>query len=292
MIVKKYQSIDRHGKRNTQETLFEGARIVVWEKIDGANASFKREGDTVLAFSRNNQLDEHNTLGGFFEWVQGNIKAEDLKDGVIYFGEYTNPHKINYGENTKKFFLFDVYNEITEKYEPLQIVKYEAERLSLNLAPIFYEGEFQSLEHIMEFVGKSQLAPDGIGEGVVIKNYSYTDRFGNQIFTKIVTKSFQETNGGKVKEFKVSKDPLTSFIEDTVTEARVEKMLHKLVDEGKLKEDYAIEDMGTILKLLGSSVYEDVMKEEADTLAKVIKNRVGRAVPNVVKSVLFKEGRA
>lgn len=289
---KKYKSIERYGKSSNELTA--RGNIVIWEKLDGANASFQREGDKVLCFSHNSYLDgsRDKQLGGFYGWVQENIKAEDLVEGLVYFGEWLNIHKINYGDNLKKFFFYDVYDSTKEIYLGMKDIRYEAEKVGLELAPIFYEGMYVSEDHIQSFVGKSMLAPDGIGEGVVVKNYEYFDRFGVQKFTKIVTKAFQETNGAKVKEMKAKPDPLTMFINDTVTEARIEKMLHKLVDEGKLKEDYAIEDMGDILKALGSSVYEDVIKEEADTLAKLVKGRIGRAVPNVVKAVLMNTGRA
>ena len=289
---KEYKSIERYGKSRNELTV--RGNIVVWEKIDGSNASFQRVGDKVLAFSRTSYLDgsKDKQLGGFYQWVQENIKAEDLAEGYVYFGEWTNIHKINYGDKLKKFFFFDLYDTGTERYLDMSHIRTEAGHLGLTLAPIFYEGMFVSEDHIQSFVGKSMLAPDGIGEGVVVKNYGYFDKFGNQKFTKIVTKSFQETNGAKVREMKARPDPLTMFINDTVTEARIEKMLHKLVDEGKLKEDYAIEDMGDILKALGNSVYEDVIKEEADTLAKLVKSRIGRAIPNVVKAVLMNTGRA
>lgn len=288
----KYKSIERYGKSGNEITT--RGNIVIWEKIDGANASFQREGDTVLCFSHNSYLDgtKYKNLGGFYEWVQENIKAEDLVEGYVYFGEWTNLHKIDYGENLKKFFFFDIYDTGAERYLGMSDIRSESEQLGLTLAPIFYEGEYVSEEHIQSFVGKSMLAPDGVGEGVVVKNYKHFDKHGNQTFTKIVTKAFQETNGAKVKDMKAKPDPVTQFISDTVTEARIEKILHKLVDEGKLKEDFAIEDMSEILKVLGSSVYDDVMKEEADSLAKIVKGRFGRAVPNVVKAVLMKTGRA
>jgi hypothetical protein len=71
--------------------------------------------------------------------------------------------------------------------------------------------------------------------------------------------------------------------------------MYKLVDEGLLKSDYAIEDMGIILKALGSRVYEDIMKEESDLFGEYeedkIKRTIGKNVPNVVKEVLKEQNR-
>lgn len=284
---KKYQSIERHGKSGTHLTVEGEPYIVIQEKIDGANASFQRVGDKILAFSRNTPLDETNNLRGFYEWTQ-TLDVSKIHYGSIFFGEWTAKHKLDYGENHNKFYLFDEYDTYTEKYMPFEEVKKVAEIIGIETVPVFYEGKFQSIEHIKSFVGKSVLGE--IGEGVVVKNYNYTNKYGVQVFTKFVSDHFAEVS--KTKQHKVKADPLTEFINSTLTEARVSKLIHKLVDEGKLNEDYAIENMGAILKGLGSSVFDDIIKEELDELLKVVKGRVGKAVPNVVKEVLVKEGRA
>lgn len=284
---KKYQSIERHGKSGTHLTIEGEPYIVIQEKIDGANASFMRVGDKILAFSRNTPLDESNNLRGFYEWTQ-TLDVSKIHFGSIFFGEWTAKHKLDYGNNHNKFYLFDEYDTYTEKYMPFDEVKKVAEIFGIETVPVFYEGKFQSLEHIQSFVGKSALGE--IGEGVVVKNYDYTNKYGAQVFTKFVSDHFAEVS--KTKQHKVKADPLTEFINSTLTEARVSKLIHKLVDEGKLDEDYAIEDMGSILRGLGSSVFDDIIKEELDELLKVVKGRVGKAVPNVVKQVLANDGRA
>lgn len=289
MTYKKYQSIERHGKRGTHLTVEGNPHIIIYEKIDGANSSFKKIDDKVVAFSRNTQLDEENNLRGFYEWTQEKINVDLLNENWTYFGEWSCRHKLDYGENQNKFFLFDIYDNVKEEYLQFNTVQDEAHRLGVNLAPVFYEGEFQSIEHIKSFVGKSALGK--IGEGVVVKNYGYRDRFGNQVFTKFVSDEFAEMQKTKKHNVNDKTDPLTGFIQSTLTEARVSKMIHKLVDEGQLEEEYGIEDMGTILKGLGSSVFDDIIKEELDSLLKIVKGKVGKSVPNVVKQVLVAEGK-
>lgn len=287
LAQKKYQSIERHGKSGTHLTIEGEPYIVIQEKIDGANASFQRVGDKILAFSRNTPLDESNNLRGFYEWTQ-TLDVTKLPEKAIHFGEWTAKHKLDYGDNHSKFYLFDIYDNDFEEYLPFDTVKKVSEYLGINLVPVLYEGKFQSIEHIQSFVGRSVLGE--IGEGVVVKNYNYKNKYGAQVFTKFVSDHFAEVS--KVKQHKVKADPLTEFINSTLTEARVSKLIHKMVDEGKLDEDYAIEDMGAILKGLGSSVFDDIIKEELDELLKVVKGRVGKAVPNIVKQVLASDGRA
>ena len=247
--MKKYQSIVRHGKKGTHLTLEADSDIVIMEKLDGANASFLVEDGKLKCFSRNTELDPSNTLRGFYEWTQSLIKGQQPREGLILFGEWLCRHKLDYGENENKFYLFDVYDTEKEEYLPFDKVLDVAYQLDLNLVPVFYTGKFQSMEHILSFVGKSELGEKG--EGVVVKNYSYRDKYGKQLFTKFVSDEFSEMQNVKKQKIKTDTDVLDEFVNNTVTKARVQKILHKLVDEGIIKEDYAIEDMGSILKGFG-----------------------------------------
>jgi hypothetical protein len=286
--MKKYTDVVRLGHKSTVGVLTENDHIVVQEKLDGANASFKVEDGKVLAFSRNTQLSEGNTLRGFYQWTQ-TLNPDDLLEGIVYFGEWLVKHKLDYGDNMHQFYLFDVYNTNIEEYVHFSMVKDEAKRLSLNLIPILYEGQYQSFEHLQSFVGKSSLGDEG--EGVVVKNVNYKDRFGKQVFVKLVTDKFRE-----VQKQKAPKDPnkVTQemiFVNTFLRKGRVEKLLHKLVDEGVLDEQFGIEDMGIILKNLGQRSYDDMLKEERDFLPeefdeKELRKSVGKKLPVIVKQII------
>jgi ATP-dependent RNA circularization protein (DNA/RNA ligase family) len=193
---KKYPSIVRYGKKGTK-VFKEGDRIVIYEKLDGANASFTRVGDKLLAFSRNTQLDEHNTLRGFYNFVQS-LNVEDFEEGLIYFGEWLVRHTLDYGEeNMNQFYLFDIYDMTLGKefagFIDHQYVRLEAAYLGFKMAPILYEGPYISEEHMMSFVGQSKLGE--VGAGIVIKDYR------RQLFVKIVSEKFSEA---KAKSARVS----------------------------------------------------------------------------------------
>lgn len=290
--MKKYMDIVRLGHKTTLGVLNEGDFITVTEKLDGANASFKVENGIIKAFSRNTELNCENNLRGFYEWTQ-TLNPELLLNGVIYFGEWLVKHKIQYpAEKMNQFYLFDIYNTYTCEYVSFSMVKDESKRLGLNLIPLFYEGKYQSFDHLMSFVGKTNLGGEQ-GEGVVVKNVNYKDKYGKQIFVKLVTDEFRE-----IQKQKAPKDPNKpatveqQFVNECVTKARVEKLLYKLVDEGVLEESFGIEDMGLILKNLGSRIYEDIIKEESESLPenyeeqlirKVIRGRLPLIVKEIIK---------
>lgn len=289
--MKKYMDIVRLGHKSTVGVLNPGDKIIIQEKIDGANASFKVENGIIKAFSRNTELNKENNLRGFYQWTQ-TLNPEDLLEDILYFGEWLVKHKINYPENKlNQFYLYDLYDEEESKYLHFNDVKFEAERLSLNLIPLFYKGEYQSFEHLMEFVGKTQLGGE-VGEGIVVKNVDFVNRYGNQLFVKLVSDDFRETQKQKApKDPNRAETPEDEFVNMCLTKARVDKLLHKLVDEGILEEEFGIEDMGIILRNLGSRIFEDILKEEKDSLPEeykenVIRKSIGRKLPLIVKGIL------
>lgn len=176
------------------------------------------------------------------------------------------------------------------------IVKSEAIRLGLNTVPYFYEGKYISFEHLMSFVGKSNLTlePD-TGEGIVVKNVNYIDRFGKQMFVKLVSEKFAEVQKQKLPKNPNKDNGFILAIKSVLTKARVEKLLYKLLDEQLISEDYGIEDMGILLKLLGNRVYEDIHKEEFEIIKDIednlIRRTIGKNLPVILKDILREQGK-
>ena len=300
--IKKYTKVVRYGKGETIDVLKQGDIISITEKIDGANASFRIDNTNdlgVSCYSRNNLLDEHNTLGGFYNWVRDNIipTKQLLNPNYIYFGEWLIKHKVVYKEEYyNNFYLFSIYDVEKEEYLSDEIVIEEARRLNLKTVEYFYYGEFKNYNQLKELIGKSNITETkDTGEGIVVKNVSYRDKFGKQLFVKLVSDRFAEVQ--KQKNSKNSTDnEITILVKEVVTKARIEKILFKLTDENKLKQDYAIKDMGTILKLLIPIVYEDVMDEESDMFVNYeedkIRKTISKVVPSITKEILKEQNRA
>lgn len=284
----------RLGHRSTVGVLNEGDNIVIQEKIDGANASFTGGEGNIRCFSRNKELDEENTLGGFYQFANS-LNDDELIPGYLYFGEWLNPHKVRYENYEKQFFLFDIYDLNREQYLPFSFVKGEASRLNLNLVPVFYEGVYQGFDHLQQFVGITNLGGKlgevTTGEGIVVKNVSYLDRFGKQQFVKLVTDAFREVQSQKAPKDPRKKTEEQVFVDTCMTKARVEKLIHKLVDEGILDGKFDITDMQVILQNLGGHVYDDMLKEESEMLPKEfeekqIRKAIGRGLAVIVKEII------
>lgn len=257
-----------------------GDHIVIQEKIDGANASYQYEDEsnTIKAFSRKQELGLGNNLRGFWEWTQQKLIAQDYKDfgHIRFFGEWLVSHTVPYPQDKyQKFYCYDLFDTETHTYYPQCVVKDFCKFRDLIYVPVFYDGFFQSWEHCLSFVGQTQLG-GSYGEGIVIKNMTRLNDPNNRLpfYTKIVGEKFQEKAERKIKK-PVDPDVLAlreyhiGLVESVVTEARVTKLLHKLIDEGILRVDWDEHDMGIIAKNINRAVYNDCVKEENDIVLEV-----------------------
>ena len=260
-----------------------GDKIVIQEKIDGANFSIRydQETNTVKAFSRKQELSFDNTLRGAWNWAQSldvEVIKEALGENLILFGEWLVPHSCKYPEERyKKAYFYDVYNTDTACYLEQDKVKEIVKGLGLIYVPVFYVGEFTSWDDVRSYVGKTELGGE-YGEGVVVKNQTKLNNPNTRLpfYTKIVGEKFCETQERKHKPVDLEKvaerERQQAIVSTIVTKARVEKIINKLVDEGIIPEDWGAKEMGAIARNLGKEVYYDCCKEEKDTVDAVGEN--------------------
>ena len=276
--MKKYDSIPRYGKQGTRDIL--GTEVVVMEKLDGANASFGIIDGELKMFSRNQELDEHNTLRGFYDWVKQDVDAGKLFVSTIYFGEWLVPHTVHYKKEAQgKFYLFDIYDRKDEKYLGWDIVKQSAKHLGLETPKVLFEGELQDIADLEQYVGQSELTEiPNTGEGIVVKDYE------GQQFVKIVSDKFKETKS--IKQPSLNKSDIDSVVDSVLTPQRVEKLIHKKIDLGLLPTELDITDTGNVLKALSSDVVNDIFEEEMHVFLDMLRKKISKKTPIVVRELL------
>lgn len=246
-----------------------GDIISITEKIDGSNASFTREGDKLLAFSRKQELNFNKTLAGFWNWVQ-TLDPSVFDDRYIFFGEWLRKNKITYNkEAMNQFYLFDVYDKQVEGWVPQVYVENFARLYHLNYIEELYYGPFLSWDHCRNFMHKSAYGDQQ--EGVIVKNQTKLNDplVREPVYLKLVNEKFKETMSKKsepdpAKE--AGKKAAQRLISTIVTPRRVEKMIFALRDEGVLSEVLEPKDMKTVAKYLPKRVYEDCLKEEPEVV--------------------------
>lgn len=277
---KHYLDIERL-KPNYLDAFSEGDEIVIQEKIDGANFSIRydAESDNIKAFSRRKELNETNTLRGAWNWSQ-TLDKELIKtvlgSNLILFMEWLVPHTVKYPDDKyHKAYCYDVYDTNIQQYlkqtETEKIVK----ELNLTFVPVFYRGRFTSWDDVKTYIGKTQMGGE-YGEGVVVKNQTTLNNPNTRLpfYVKLVCEQFCETKGHKQSHM-VDTDALAKKAENqrlvstVVTKARVRKLIHKMVDNGVIPENWSNTEMRIIAKNIGKDIYYDCLKEEKDVVEMV-----------------------
>ena len=215
-------------------------------------------------------------MRGAWEWSQKldkKLVKEVLGTNLVLFGEWLVSHTIAYPDDRyQNAYFYDVWDTESERYLDQDKVEDIVKQLNLIYVPVFYKGTFESWDHLKQFVGRTDLGGEN-GEGIVVKNMTRLNDPNTRLpfYTKIVADKFAEKKS--VKKFDEGKlerrAKLQAIVESVVTEGRVIKLVHKMVDEGIIPEDWDEYDMGTIAKNIGKEVYYDCVKEEPETVEQV-----------------------
>lgn len=262
----KYHKIHRLGKEET-DGILEG-ECFIQEKIDGANASIWLDDDGLIQLgSRNRHLASDESFNGFREYVDGHDGIKGLLSKMPtarLYGEWLIKHSVDYSAvSYRKFYLFDI--RLNHKWVHPLIVHQTAEAFGIEKPA--YHGEFKNptVETIKEFVGMSAIGESG--EGVVIKNPEFVNKWGDTVYAKVVTEKFREANaitfGGNSKH---SESYWEMYVcNKYITLARVEKIMNKL------SGDIERFDMQHIPRIC-STVYHDMITEEIWDIQKKVQS--------------------
>lgn len=291
MTFVKYPHLERLGTTEVEDITF--GTCHVFYKIDGTNASVWYEGQ-LRAGSRNRELTVDNDNAGFAQWVMSESnRFEQLFEeypGLYLYGEWLVPHSLKtYADDAwRKFYIFDVWDKT--KFLPYEDYQPILKKYGLDYIPplaVCKNPSVDQLYSLLERTGEF-LIKDGAGrgEGLVVKNYDWKNKFDRQVWAKLVTNEFKE------KAHKEMGAPLiqgSRLIEETIvdefcTEEFIKKEKAKLENEvGSWKSEY-------IPKLLGV-VYYTFIQEETWNWVKKYKNPevsfklLNRLVINKIKKV-------
>ncbi len=258
----KYQHIERFG--TTEVESIEIGTCYIFPKIDGTNASVWLNGESIACGSRSRQISIDNDNAGFTDFVMHDQRFVDFFNEFPLFrlyGEWLVPHSLRtYRQDAwRKFYVFDVadsegcllhydvYSKMLDKHgldyiPPIAIINNPT-----------YDNLIAKLPTNLFLIedGKGQ------GEGIVIKNYSYQNKYGRQTWAKIITTEFKEKH---VKEMGVkatdgTKQTEIEIINSYCTLALVDKVYAKIVNE---MEGWRSQYIPRLLQ----TVFYDLVKEE------------------------------
>lgn len=273
---KKYQHLERYGTDEVDGIEF--GNCFIFPKLDGTNASiWVDDRNVVKGGSRNRELTLDNDNAGFYQYVcdTGKIIAYmDKHPNHRLYGEWLVPHSLKtYRDDAwRKFYIFDVTIDQGDgvEYIPYDIYKPMLDEFDLDyIVPIArvsnttYEVLLKALER-NQFLIKDG---EGNGEGIVVKNYDFYNKYKRQVWAKIVTTEFKEKHAKEMgyNEIQIQKLVEEKIVEDYVTSAFVEKEYEKvrLEQEGWTSR---------CIPMLLSRVFYELINEEMWHILKEYKN--------------------
>lgn len=239
--------------------------IYIEEKIDGGNFRFTFIDDKLIFGSRTQQLtsnmgDDSNVPKDFKRVV--NYVREQVGNrsftGLIFYGESCHKHTLDYNwEKIPPFLGFDVLDTKQNKFLNYDDKVQLFDMINLKVVPLIDKKQANEIKEINDNMVPvseyySLTNKDTKAEGIVFKNYD------KQIFAKYVRDEFKEANaetfGGNPKYNKQADTNDSEFVFKYCTNARIDKIVFKLLDEGHNLE----------LKLMNElpkKVYQDIIEE-------------------------------
>lgn len=271
MSFRKYEKIYRLGTSEA-EGILKGT-VYVAPKLDGTNGSIWCEDGALLFGSRNHKLGEGADNAGFKASNMGSLRLRDYFCEFPHrrlYGEWLVPHTIKgYKDDAwRRFYVYDVHDGerfLTphEWEEPMK--KHEIDFIEHK---ILHSPTMEEVEATLTLLSKQYMKPGEIGEGIVLKNFDFTNRFGVCAYAKYINEGFQS------RPKKVAYDnPIEEEISSKcVTEYLVKKTADKILWASGLEEP--VWDRKTMIPRLIETVYHDVITEKLYDVLKGMKSPI------------------
>lgn len=269
MEFHKYQHIMKLGTDEVDGIL--NGTVDLFYKIDGTNSQVFLKDENTLGFgSRNREITPEDDNAGFAKSMTDNkeLYSELLSflrahPSYTIYGEWLVPHTLKsyIQASWKKFYVFDVLDEDTGKYLPYkEYSKALGDLRHLYLIPLMCELKNPTPEQIQAQLQQTGafLCAAGLGEGIVIKNYDFVNKYGRRTWAKILTEDFL----GKKKDLRsINKEIKEGTIEHATEHMIINKYLtdeHIAKEYSKLCERYgeAVMDPRHTFELLNRVFFE------------------------------------
>lgn len=234
MNFEKYIHLERFG---TDEV--DGINIGechIFPKLDGTNASIWFDGHGLACGSRNRHLSIEEDNQGFMAWAvqqENLLKMVKANPTLRFYGEWLVPHSLKtYRDDAwRQFYIFDV---CASDGRFLHFDEYSVicKTFDANFIPCTVKARNPTYEVLLKATENNRFLLNensGVGEGIVIKQYGFTNRFGRTVWAKLITNTFKDKHisemGGAIVNVKMVEELI---VNEFVTAHLVEKIVAKI----------------------------------------------------------------
>jgi hypothetical protein len=261
--------------------------VVVQEKYDGSQLSWAWiDGELHVRSKGKEQHGNGAVVDKMFRPAIDYLLDQEPFNGPVFRGEFFSKPKHNtlaYPRMPKNgLILYDV-EDGPQGYS--DILAHWAGALEIEVAQQFDVPEDGDLLSLLE----QESSLGGPMEGIVIKNYARFGRDGKALMAKLVREDFKEKHTRDWKERNPNRsDILAAIVTALDTEARYEKAVQHLRDDGRLEQ--SPRDIGALMK----EVKRDTIDEEREWIIEKlathfmpqVERALGRGLPNWYKAKL------
>ena len=280
-MIKEFKAYPKLKRFQTEEVEgIENGVCWIFPKIDGTNASVWNaaeigEEPKIMAGSRTRTLSLENDNQGFYDFVLNNEKIIDFMvkyPNLRLYGEWLVPHSLKtYRDSAwRQFYIFDVAmikEDGEELFLPYEEYSEILEKEGLEYIAPMAKIKNPNLESLIRFMEKNTYLIEegkGFGEGIVIKNYGFVNKYNRQTWAKLVHGEFKEKHVKAMGCPEVNAGLLVEerIVNDFCTDSFVEKEFAKIVNE---KGGWSSKYIG---EMLGRIYHELIMEETWNILKK------------------------
>jgi len=295
-----YPKIFAFGHDETKDLLSdESMMIVIQEKCDGSNFRYMFKDGNIIFGSRTQSLtsstgEEVNVNKSFrrcLDHVKKTIPKAKLKEyeGLIFFGENMVKHSMDYDwDKIPPFLGFDILRIDSGNMLPFDESKRIFKDLGLDFVPIIDVKPADQITEINEkLIPVSFYAPRGNpsqkAEGIVLKQCD-----GN-IMAKVVTERFKEVNAevfGGIPKYQ--EDDSGKVVARYCTNARIEKIIFKLVDEGHKLEMAMMNHLpGLVNSDIWNENWQEIISKYSEIKPRSIRRMVAKRCVAVLNQIII-----
>jgi hypothetical protein len=196
MEFREYMHVEKLGNDEV-DGILEG-ECWIFPKIDGTNASVWLDDGKLQFGSRKRHLQPGEDNAGFLAENQnhaGLFRFLNAFPDLRLFGEWLVPHTLKtYNESAwRKLYVFDVC-DASGKYLHYSDYHHHLAACGIEFIPPLRTLKNPKEEHLIRCLEEATfLVQDGkgTGEGIVIKNYTFFNKYGRQTWGKLVTNEFK-----------------------------------------------------------------------------------------------------
>lgn len=262
--------------------IFDGP-VEVTEKIDGSQFAFGVIDNELQIRSKGRIIHDYAQVTEsdlFYPAIQHVMSIiDELPNNMVFYGETLKKPKHNtlaYERVPRNHIaLFGIADPNTRVFvSDHDGLSWWANKLNVDVVPLLYHGYIDSAEFIKQFMDKPSMLGGTNAEGVVVKNYAQSFLLGGQpipfMAGKYVTEAFKEVHRKNWSKENTGPGKWQMFKESFKTEARWEKAVQHLRDNGELEN--SPKDIGKLIK----AIRDDITEEEKETIKDFLWQQYGQ----------------